>query len=107
MQDTFGLYAALCRTLVVPGQSESVRTDQRIQGITYPDQVAPADVRVDLGRRAALMSEELLDVAQVHSVLQEMGRKAVSEGMERDLLGEARPLACEVEHPLCRSNTDV
>src|SRR5256885_16685249 len=48
-------------------------------------------VRIDLGRREALVAEQLLDDAQVRAALEEVRRERVAEGGWRDAGGGAPP----------------
>ena len=47
------------------------------------------DVGVDLGRRQALVAEQLLDDPQVRAAVEEVGREAVAQRVGRDALGQA------------------
>jgi len=46
------------------------------------------EVEVDQGVLDLLVSEKLLDGEQVNALLQEVGRKTMSEGMNTDRLGD-------------------
>src|SRR5690606_12193220 len=54
-------------------------------------------VRVDLRRRQVLVTEELLDEAQVRAAIEEVGREAVPEGVRRGLLAQPGDLDVLVE----------
>lgn len=47
-------------------------------------------MRVALGRPAALMAKQLLDIAEVGSILKQMGGERVAKGMHADRLANAR-----------------
>ena len=55
------------------------------------------DVGVDLGRRKALVAEQLLDDAEVRAALEEVRRERVAEGVRRDADRQAGPPPEQVE----------
>ena len=46
-------------------------------------------MRVDLGGARTLVAEELLDYTEVRAGLEQVGREAVPEGVDRDVLFDA------------------
>src|SRR5678816_3551947 len=55
-------------------------------------EILAVDVGVDLRRGDVGVAEHLLYGAQVRPALEEMRREGVTEGMRRDMLGDARSL---------------
>src|SRR6476619_8175107 len=55
------------------------------------------DVRIDLGRRQVLVTEQLLDDAQVGATVEEMRRERVPQRVRRDALGETGGAAQPIE----------
>ena len=61
-----------------------------IQRIDDLGEIAGGDACVDLGGPGARVSKELLDVAEVDSLFQEVGGEAVTEGVWGGMLVDAR-----------------
>ena len=56
-------------------------------------------MRVDLCGLAAGVAQELLDVSQVHPVLEEVGGEAVTQAVDGDVLGDPGLPLGALEHP--------
>ena len=63
-------------------------------------QVPEAGLGIDLGRAETLVSQELLDLVEGHSCVQQQGGHARPEPVRCDALGKARALQTASQHPL-------
>ena len=71
------------------GQSPGGSEVDFIHGIGYFGESAGGDMGVDLGGFYTGMSEEFLDVAEIDALFQEVGGKAVPEGVGCGMLADA------------------
>jgi hypothetical protein len=71
------------------GSGSGVVARIEVEGAPDADEVAAADVGVDLGGLRAGVAEELLDVAEVGAGLEEVGGEAVAEGVGTGVGGDA------------------
>ena len=63
----------------------------------YAEPACRRDMGVDLGRREALVAEQLLDDPQVGAAVEQVGREAVAEGVRRDAERQTGPGAQAIE----------
>ena len=66
----------------------------------------PGDMGVNLGRGEALVAEQLLDDPQVRAAVEEVGGKAVAQGVRRDAERQAGPGPEPVEPEAEPTNTE-
>src|SRR5712692_11046616 len=71
-----------------------ISSRSRVRTVVGPHQVVEVHVSVPLGGRQARMAEQLLDGAQVRSLIQEMGGEAVAERVRAR--GNRRAGECDI-----------
>ena len=69
-----------------------------IEGTEDLGQVQPTDMQIDGGRCGRSMAQKQLDMVQAGSGLNQMGGKAVPEGMDAGWFGDAGTLSGSIKH---------